>query len=83
VDAGAGRVDLERYLSGHGLHYSLHEVALEGRHVGGFLMDYAVGVDADLLVMGGYGHSRVQEFVLGGATRDVVTDPILPVLLSH
>jgi nucleotide-binding universal stress UspA family protein len=46
-------------------------------------MDYAVGVDADLLVMGGYGHSRVQEFVLGGATRDVVTDPILPVLLSH
>jgi len=46
-------------------------------------MDYAEGVDADLLVMGAYGHSRLREFVLGGATREMLRDPRLPVLLSH
>ena len=83
VNITPGRADLEKYLSGHGLHYSLHQVALEGAHIGRFLMDYAVGVDADLLVMGGYGHSRLREFVLGGATREILRDPLLPVLMSH
>ena len=38
---------------------------------------------AQLLVMGGYGHSRIRDFVLGGATRGVLSDLRLPVLLSH
>ncbi|MNY75587.1 Universal stress protein family protein [compost metagenome] len=38
---------------------------------------------ADLLVMGGFGHSRLREFVLGGATEGVLANITLPVLLSH
>jgi nucleotide-binding universal stress UspA family protein len=38
---------------------------------------------ADLLVMGGYGHSRLGELVLGGVTRHVLTHAHLPVLLAH
>lgn len=47
------------------------------------LQDHALECGADLLVMGGYGHSRVRDFVLGGATRGVLSDMRLPVLLSH
>lgn len=47
------------------------------------LLEYAGGKRADLLVMGGYGHSRFREFVLGGATRGVLLSASLPVLLSH
>lgn len=43
----------------------------------------AIGRGCKLLVMGGYGHSRMREFVLGGATRGVLSDLLLPVLLSH
>jgi nucleotide-binding universal stress UspA family protein len=44
---------------------------------------FAAGLTANLLVMGGYGHSRFREFVLGGATRGVLEAPVLPTLLSH
>lgn len=83
VKTTARRADLEKFLDAHGLHYSLNEIALEGEHIGRFLMDYAVNAGADLLVMGAYGHSRLQEFVLGGATREVLRETLLPVLLSH
>ena len=35
------------------------------------------------MVMGGYGHSRFREFILGGATRGILQAMILPVLMSH
>lgn len=44
---------------------------------------FATELAADLLVMGGYGHSRFRELVLGGATRGVLGSPALPTLLSH
>jgi nucleotide-binding universal stress UspA family protein len=47
------------------------------------LETYARSNGADLIVMGAYGHSRLQEFVLGGVTREVLKAPFLPVLLSH
>jgi nucleotide-binding universal stress UspA family protein len=37
----------------------------------------------DLIVMGGYGHSRLKEFVLGGATRTLLASMTVPVLMSH
>ena len=43
----------------------------------------AYNCDADLLIMGAYGHSRVREFVLGGVTRGVLADCALPVLMFH
>ena len=51
--------------------------------IGEALSNYALAQDAGLMVMGAYGHSRLREFVLGGATRAVLGDIRLPVLMSH
>ena len=55
----------------------------QGRSIGDALEAAARRHDSDLLVMGAYGHSRLREFVLGGATRSMINQPPLPVLLSH
>jgi nucleotide-binding universal stress UspA family protein len=47
------------------------------------LLSRAADLDADLLVMGAYGHSRLRELVLGGATREILGSMTLPVLLAH
>ena len=47
------------------------------------LQEEALSLDGDVLVMGGYGHSRLRDFILGGATLSVLSNPKLPVLLSH
>ena len=47
------------------------------------ILDAAYNCDADLLVMGAYGHSRVREFVFGGVTQDILSDCALPVLMFH
>jgi nucleotide-binding universal stress UspA family protein len=47
------------------------------------LLSYAADGGFDLLVMGAYGHARVQELVLGGATHTVLGSMTLPVLMSH
>lgn len=49
---------------------------------GAMLLGAAAAEGADLLVMGAYGHSRLREIVLGGATREVLRDARIPVLLS-
>jgi|TARA_R100000501_G_scaffold8550_1_gene17392 hypothetical protein len=51
--------------------------------IGDALQDAALAVSADILIMGAYGHSRVRENVLGGATRSILDHPRLPVLLAH
>lgn len=51
--------------------------------IGEALQEAALRKDAGLLVMGGYGHSRIREFVLGGATRSVLKNLRLPILMSH
>jgi nucleotide-binding universal stress UspA family protein len=45
--------------------------------------EIAFGLDADLLVMGAYGHSRVREMVFGGVTRDMLANCAIPVLMMH
>ncbi|MBZ9700811.1 MULTISPECIES: universal stress protein [unclassified Mesorhizobium] len=51
--------------------------------IGTALQEHALKIGGNLLVMGGYGHSRVRDFVLGGATEGILADLRLPVLLSH
>jgi len=51
--------------------------------VGDALLSHAADSGADLMVMGGYGHSRLREFVLGGATRSIFESMTVPVLMSH
>lgn len=52
-------------------------------HVGEALLSEACAMDADLLVMGAWGHSRIGEWLLGGATQHVLREANLPVLLAH
>jgi nucleotide-binding universal stress UspA family protein len=47
------------------------------------ILSYAADSGADLMVMGGFGHSRLREFVLGGATRGILASMTVPVLMSH
>jgi nucleotide-binding universal stress UspA family protein len=51
--------------------------------VGETLLGYAEAWKADLLVMGCYGHTRLRELILGGASRHVLSHMTLPVLMSH
>jgi nucleotide-binding universal stress UspA family protein len=51
--------------------------------VGEILLSRIADLGADLLVMGAYGHSRVRELLLGGATRAVLRSMTVPVLMSH
>ena len=66
-----------------GITVRLQQIERQGRSVGDVIQQHAVQQGAQLLVMGGYGHSRVRDFVLGGATRQILDAPLLPVLLSH
>lgn len=75
--------DLEKYLTAHKVNYVMEQHALKNDSIGETLVAYAQEVDADLLVMGAYGHSRFREFILGGATRSILSSPPLPVFLSH
>jgi nucleotide-binding universal stress UspA family protein len=62
---------------------AFEEVHAKGRPIGDTLEAYSVERKADLLVMGAYGHSRVREFILGGATNSVLTRPFTWTLVSH
>ena len=75
--------ELEKYLSIHQIKYEIDEVTLKDSTIGECLLSYASEINADLMVMGAYGHSRLREFVLGGATRTILAESRLPILLSH
>lgn len=74
--------ELARFLFRHGVDVTLIRQD-QDRHAGEALLALAAGTGADLLVMGGYGHLRVHEWLLGGATRTVLREMTLPVLMAH
>jgi nucleotide-binding universal stress UspA family protein len=51
--------------------------------VGEWLLDRAAELGSDLIVMGGYGHARMRELVLGGVTRTVLRAMTVPVFMAH
>ena len=76
----------ERFVAGlrkRGLVANLHSIRAEDCEIAVTLQEHAIEAGAGLLVMGGYGHSRVRDFVLGGATEGILNDLRLPALLSH
>jgi nucleotide-binding universal stress UspA family protein len=74
--------DIGRFLSRHGIKAEIRSTT-GAPDVGTALLREAQAQAADLIVMGGYGHSRLKELVLGGATRDVLVGAPIPVLMSH
>jgi nucleotide-binding universal stress UspA family protein len=77
-------VEISEHLARHGLKVSAtRTVADSSISDADALLSYAADLPADLLVVGGYGHSRMRELVLGGVTRGLLQHMTLPVLMSH
>lgn len=78
-----GTEELADYLAWRGIACERQAVDVGDQEVGEALMQAAIGAGADLMVMGGYGRSRLRELVLGGVTRHVLTHTRLPILFAH
>ena len=72
------------------LHLARHGIAAEAAHTvaldiseGEVLLSYAADLGADLIVAGGYGHSRVREMMFGGVTRTLLREMTVPMFMSH
>lgn len=83
IDTRRSASEIAKHLAHHGVVVTVDEVDAAGRDIGTTLTAFCASRDADLLVMGAYGHSRLRDFVLGGATRSLLSNPSLPVLMSH
>lgn len=75
--------NIGRYLAAHGISADVKCISSSGVDIGTVILNEAQTAGADMIVMGAYGHSRIVELVLGGATRTVLQDASLPVLMSH
>lgn len=75
--------EIAEYLGWHGVACERHRVVVNSGSVGAALLRKATEIRADLFIMGGYGHSRLQEFILGGVTRHVLEHAALSVLMAH
>ena len=70
-------------LEKRGFNATAYGTNLRGRSIASALQATALSKDAKLLAMGGFGHSRIRDFILGGATTGIFADLRMPVLLSH
>ena len=75
--------DIGQHLARHGLNVEVKRIVATDTNVADTLLSHAADTAADFMVMGGYGHSRLREFVLGGATRGILSSMTIPVLMSH
>jgi len=82
-DSKRSSEELAKNLSRHDVDVIVYRVDAAGRSIGNVLKREVADCSADLLVMGAYGHSRFSEFILGGATKSLLSKPPLPILFSH
>jgi nucleotide-binding universal stress UspA family protein len=89
VAGGGGKADelpgadLGEHLARHNLNVEVKRLVAADIDVSNVILSYAADCAADFIVMGGYGHSRLREFVLGGATRGILQSMTVPVLMAH
>lgn len=82
-DAREAGADLARHLARHGLDVELKTVPSGDIDVANAILAFVGDTRPDLVVMGGYGHSRLREFLMGGATRGMLQSMTSPVLMAH
>jgi nucleotide-binding universal stress UspA family protein len=75
--------DIAQHLARHGIKVELKRIVRGDVDVPNIILSHAADTSADLIVMGGYGHSRLREFVLGGATRGLLQSMTVPTFMSH
>ena len=76
-------VRMSEHLTRHGVAVSVKRIAKGDLAVQDVILSYAADSGANFMVMGGYGHSRLREFILGGVTRGILNSMTVPVLMSH
>src|SRR5690606_4452572 len=75
--------DLAAYLARHDVKVHVSQQHGDDIEVGEQILSRAADLHSDLIVMGAYGHSRLRELALGGATRTLLASMTVPVLMSH
>jgi nucleotide-binding universal stress UspA family protein len=75
--------DIAHHLARHGVKVEVDRIASTEADIASAILSHAADASADLLVMGGYGHSRMREFILGGVTRGILASMTVPTLMSH
>ncbi|MGE9296146.1 MAG: universal stress protein [Puniceicoccales bacterium] len=80
---GEPGTDIATYLARHGLDVTIDVVPRPSGGVADAILNYVSDRSIDLVAMGGYGHSRMREFLFGGATREILGSMTVPVLMAH
>jgi len=75
--------DIAQHLARYDLAVDLKRIVATDTDIANTLLSHAADTSADFIVMGGYGHSRLREFILGGATHGILASMTVPVLMSH
>jgi nucleotide-binding universal stress UspA family protein len=75
--------DMGQHLARHGLNVEVKRITGGNIDVADALLSHAADSGADFIVMGGYGHSRLREFVLGGVTANILRSMTVPALMAH
>jgi len=82
-DPGIPCAEIAAHLARHDIMVEAGNAHTKSRHTGEAILYLAQNFGADLIVMGAYGHSRLRELVIGGATKHVLEKTTVPVLISH
>lgn len=85
IDEGSElpRLDASTYLSRHGIASELHQISAKKRKISEVIAEFAAEQNADAVVMGAYGHSRIRETLMGGVTREQLYRSKLPLVMGH
>ncbi len=81
--AGESGSDIATYLSRHGVNVAVQRIKKPPIGIADTMLNFIADEGVNLTVMGGYGHSRMREFILGGATRGMLASMTVPVLMAH
>jgi len=76
-------IEIANHLARHDVKTDIETISSSDVGVADLILSHAADRSVDLIVMGGYGHSRLREFVLGGVTREILSSMTVPVLLSR
>jgi len=80
---GQPGADVANYLARHNMNVTVEVITNPQAGIADTVLNHVSDNSNDLVVMGGYGHSRMREFLFGGATREILEAMTVPVLMAH
>jgi nucleotide-binding universal stress UspA family protein len=83
TEPGIAAADIAVHLARHGVHVEARTTIADDIETGDVLLNEVADHNADLLVIGGYGHPRIREAMFGGVTRHILRSMTVPVLMAH